>query len=212
MSHEPETYRLSPLCGDEVQMGRWRCERAGRWRRHGRRFHAGANLMPFIGALYGWPTVVGGWVVHLLNSTLAGLLFAFVVSRPDIQLIDDHEGYASRPAKAAAASVCSRGELAPGLDECAAGPSFPEPLVPLPVCSGASSSWRRSASPTSPTGCSSAGPTPRPGVAGLPTAWRARRDRRRNSVSRRSRRGGVAGALIERRLPASRWLRAAVSV
>ena len=44
--------------------------------------HGGANLMPFIGALYGWPTVFGGWITHLLNSVLLGVLFAVVVSLP----------------------------------------------------------------------------------------------------------------------------------
>lgn len=46
--------------------------------------HAGANMMPSIGALYGWPTVAGGWVGHLINSVLLGLLFALVVSRRDM--------------------------------------------------------------------------------------------------------------------------------
>ena len=43
--------------------------------------HAGANIMPFIGALYGQPTVLGGWIAHLTNSVLLGLLFALIVSR-----------------------------------------------------------------------------------------------------------------------------------
>lgn len=46
--------------------------------------HAGANMMPSIGALYGWPTVVGGWIGHLVNSVLLGLIFALIVSRWDI--------------------------------------------------------------------------------------------------------------------------------
>ena len=43
--------------------------------------HAGANMMPSIGALYGWPTVLGGWVGHLANSVVLGLVFAMIVSR-----------------------------------------------------------------------------------------------------------------------------------
>lgn len=43
--------------------------------------HGGANLMPFVGALYGWPTVVGGWLAHLVNSVLLGVLFAVLLSR-----------------------------------------------------------------------------------------------------------------------------------
>lgn len=46
--------------------------------------HAGANMMPSIGALYGWPTVVGGWTGHLVNSVLLGLVFALIVSRWDL--------------------------------------------------------------------------------------------------------------------------------
>lgn len=44
--------------------------------------HGGANLMPFIGALYGWPTVTGGWVAHLLNSVVLGVLFAVLLALP----------------------------------------------------------------------------------------------------------------------------------
>lgn len=44
--------------------------------------HAGANMMPLIGTLYGWPTAVGGWVAHLVNSVVLGLLFALIVSHP----------------------------------------------------------------------------------------------------------------------------------
>lgn len=47
--------------------------------------HAGANMMPFIGALYGWPTVIGGWIGHLINSVLIGLVFTLIVSRPLIR-------------------------------------------------------------------------------------------------------------------------------
>lgn len=42
--------------------------------------HAGSNMMPLIGALYGWPTVIGGWIAHLLNSIVIGLLFALIIS------------------------------------------------------------------------------------------------------------------------------------
>ncbi len=47
--------------------------------------HTGSNLMPLIGALYGKPTVMGGWVTHLLNSAVIGVLFAIILTRPSIR-------------------------------------------------------------------------------------------------------------------------------
>lgn len=44
--------------------------------------HFGANAMPFIGSLYGGPTVAGGWLAHLVNSAIFGVIFAYVVTRP----------------------------------------------------------------------------------------------------------------------------------
>ncbi|WP_254273805.1 hypothetical protein [Haloarcula marina] len=96
--------------------------------------HAGANLMSFVGALYGWPTVVGGWAVHLLNSVLAGLLFAFLVSRPVLQqqTTTVAESVAAGLVYAAAVGLLSAGLLLP-LSMTALGvQSLPEPLVPLP--------------------------------------------------------------------------------
>jgi len=97
-------------------------------------FHAGANLMPFVGALYGWPTVVGGWVVHLFNSVLAGLLFAFVVSRPVFhgQVESVGESVAAGVVFAAAIGLLSTGLLLPVSMSALGVQSFPEPLVPLP--------------------------------------------------------------------------------
>lgn len=43
--------------------------------------HAGANMMPLVGALYGWPTALGGWVSHMGYSILLGVVFAMLVSR-----------------------------------------------------------------------------------------------------------------------------------
>ncbi|MBV0900667.1 hypothetical protein [Haloarcula salina] len=97
-------------------------------------FHAGANLMPFVGALYGWPTVVGGWVVHLVNSVLAGLLFAFVVTRPVFhsQVESVGESVAAGVVFAAAIGLLSTGLLLPVSMSALGVQSFPEPLVPLP--------------------------------------------------------------------------------
>lgn len=97
-------------------------------------FHAGANLMPFIGALYGWPTVVGGWVVHLVNSVFAGLLFAAIISRPILreQATTTTESVAAGVVYAAAIGLVSTGILLPVSMNMLGVQSFPEPLVPLP--------------------------------------------------------------------------------
>ncbi|WP_225307798.1 MULTISPECIES: hypothetical protein [unclassified Haloarcula] len=97
-------------------------------------FHAGANLMPFVGALYGWPTVVGGWVVHLVNSAVAGLVFAVIVSRPILreQTASVAESVAAGVVYAAAIGLVSTGLLLPLSMNMLGVQSFPEPLVPLP--------------------------------------------------------------------------------
>ncbi|WP_170083756.1 hypothetical protein [Haloarcula rubripromontorii] len=97
-------------------------------------FHAGANLMPFVGALYGWPTVVGGWVVHLVNSAVAGLVFAVIVSRPVFhsQIESVGESVAAGVGFAAAIGLLSTGFLLPVSMSALEVQSFPEPLVPLP--------------------------------------------------------------------------------
>jgi hypothetical protein len=97
-------------------------------------FHAGANLMPFIGALYGWPTVVGGWAVHLVNSVVAGLLFAVIVSRPILreQTASTAETVAAGVVYAAAIGLVSTGVLLPVSMNTLGVQSFPEPLLPLP--------------------------------------------------------------------------------
>lgn len=38
------------------------------------------NAMPVIGALYGQPTLVGGWLAHLFNSVVFALVFAGAVT------------------------------------------------------------------------------------------------------------------------------------
>ncbi len=52
--------------------------------------HVGAGAMPFIGSLYGEPTVAAGWMAHLVNSIVLGVVFAFLVRRPT--LVDRVEG------------------------------------------------------------------------------------------------------------------------
>lgn len=45
----------------------------------------GTELMPLIGALYGRESFAWGWVAHLLNSVLFGLVFVAVVSQPVVR-------------------------------------------------------------------------------------------------------------------------------
>jgi hypothetical protein len=101
-------------------------------------FHAGANLMPVVGALYGWPTVLGGWVVHLLNSVLAGVLFAFVAAQPVFRDSTKTlaESVAAGVVYAAAVGLVSTGLLLPVSMTLLGIQSLPEPILPLPGAFG----------------------------------------------------------------------------
>lgn len=44
-----------------------------------------ANAMPLIGSLYGQPTVLAGWVAHLIHSAIFGLIFVALVSRTGLR-------------------------------------------------------------------------------------------------------------------------------
>ena len=44
--------------------------------------HFVMNAMPLIGALYGQPTVMAGWIAHMFHSVAFALVFAVVVTRP----------------------------------------------------------------------------------------------------------------------------------
>lgn len=96
--------------------------------------HAGANVMPFIGALYGWPTVLGGWLAHLTNSVLIGLVFALIVSRPAVrkQTADVGGCVAAGIVYAAAVGLVTSGIMLPIAMDLVGTRSFPEPLLPLP--------------------------------------------------------------------------------
>lgn len=43
---------------------------------------AGSNLMPLIGSLYGMESIPGGWIAHLFNSVLFGIIYGVVVAHP----------------------------------------------------------------------------------------------------------------------------------
>lgn len=96
--------------------------------------HAGANVMPFVGALYGWPTVTGGWVAHLVHSVLIGLVFALIVSRPVIreQMTTVSEFVVAGIVYAAAVGLVTSGVMLPVAMNLLGTISLPESLLPLP--------------------------------------------------------------------------------
>ncbi len=94
----------------------------------------GAGTMALVGSLYGYPTVLAGWVAHLFNSVVFALVFVAVVSRP---LLDE---YTTTPAElvglglgyGAALGVFTGGFLLPvGLNAVGAR-ELPVPLLPIP--------------------------------------------------------------------------------
>lgn len=96
--------------------------------------HAGANVMPLIGALYGSPTVLGGWVAHLANSVLIGLLFVVIVSHPLVedQLRSVAGGAVAGMIYGAAVGLATSGIMLPIAMNLTGTVSLPEPLLPLP--------------------------------------------------------------------------------
>lgn len=96
--------------------------------------HAGANIMPFIGALYGWPTVLGGWAAHLMNSVLIGLAFTLLVSRPLVreQMTTIPGCVAAGVVYAAAVGLVTSGVMLPIAMNALGRQTLPEPLLPLP--------------------------------------------------------------------------------
>lgn len=96
--------------------------------------HAGANIMPFIGALYGWPTVLGGWIAHLINSVVIGLVFTLIVTRRLVrqQMTSVSESVVAGVVYAAAVGLVTGGVMLPITMNAIGADSFPEPLFPLP--------------------------------------------------------------------------------
>lgn len=100
--------------------------------------YGGANLMPFIGALYGAPTEVGGWIAHLINSVLIGLLFAVIVSQPIIRerMKSMWDYIVAGVIYAAAVGLVTTGILLPLSMNLLGVQSLPDPLYPLPEFMG----------------------------------------------------------------------------
>ena len=96
--------------------------------------HFGAGTMALIGALYGRPTVLAGWVAHLFNSVVFALIFVAVVSRPLLseytssaaELVGVGLGYG------AALGVLTGGVLLPAGLNAVGATDPPVPLLPIP--------------------------------------------------------------------------------
>ncbi len=100
--------------------------------------HLGANVMSFIGALYGWPTVTGGWIVHLLNSILIALGFTFLVSRAAISERIRSVGMyiVSGIIYASAVGLVTAGVMLPATMHLRGTQTVPDPIFPLPAAIG----------------------------------------------------------------------------
>lgn len=96
--------------------------------------HAGSNMMPLVGALYGEPTVLGGWVAHVGHSVLIGLLFAALASRPALKAQTTTVGGCAVVgiAYAAAVGLATGGFMLPISLNAIGTQTFPEPLLPIP--------------------------------------------------------------------------------
>lgn len=96
--------------------------------------HAGADMMPLIGALYGRESVLFGWLAHLFNGVVFALVFVALVSRRVFReytrSVTEHVlfglGYG------AALGVVAGGVLLPLWLGAVGATALPEPLVPVP--------------------------------------------------------------------------------
>lgn len=95
--------------------------------------HVGANAMALIGSLYGWPTVTGGWVVHLVNSVAIALLFTAVVSRPAVadRVEDVWQYVVGGVAYATAVGLVTAGVMLPVTMNLTGTRTLPETILPV---------------------------------------------------------------------------------
>lgn len=95
--------------------------------------HLGANMMPFIGALYGHESVLWGWLAHLLNSVVFAVVFVAVIS------IGLPETYKGTPGEfvmlgvgfGAALGVLGGGVFLPLWMGAVGASTLPTPIVPV---------------------------------------------------------------------------------
>ncbi|GAB3423547.1 hypothetical protein GCM10027435_29660 [Haloparvum alkalitolerans] len=96
--------------------------------------HLALDLMPVIATLIGGDTTLAGWVVHLFNSTLFGLLFVGVFARPFFEeLLVDLGGCVSLGVvHSAALGLLTGGLLLPVALALEGATSLPVPTLPFP--------------------------------------------------------------------------------
>lgn len=95
--------------------------------------HLGADIMPFIGALYGYESVVWGWLAHLVNSVVFAAVFVTIVT------LALPETYKGTPGEfvlvglgfGAALGVLAGGLLLPLWLGAVGAATLPEPVVPV---------------------------------------------------------------------------------
>ncbi|ELZ49271.1 hypothetical protein C464_05068 [Halorubrum coriense DSM 10284] len=123
--------------GPPVAQRRWRAGAVGglvAGAAMGGVLHFGLGLMPTIGALVGVETVLGGWAVHLFNSTLFGALFVAVFDRPFFaELRGDVGGCLSLGVvHSALLGVLTGGLLLPAAIAIEGATALPVPTLPVP--------------------------------------------------------------------------------
>ena len=96
--------------------------------------HAGSNMMPLVGALYGWPTALGGWVAHLVHSVLLGVLFSVLASRPALKAQTSNVGgcVGVGIGFAAAVGLATGGLMLPISLNAIGAQTLPDPYLPIP--------------------------------------------------------------------------------
>lgn len=95
--------------------------------------HLGADVMSFIGALYGHESVLWGWLAHLLNSVVFAVAFVAVISRvlPATYKGTVLEFVMLGLGFGAAVGVVTGGVLLPLWMGAVGASSLPAPLVPV---------------------------------------------------------------------------------
>jgi hypothetical protein len=96
--------------------------------------HSTTNALPLVGALYGQPTLVGGWLAHLFNSVVFALVFAGALTLTPLR------SYATGLAEyaglglgyGALLGVVTGGLVLPVALNLAGTTTLPVPLWPLP--------------------------------------------------------------------------------
>lgn len=95
--------------------------------------HAGANLMPFIGALYGHQSLLWGWMAHLVNAVVFAVLFVAIASRTlaGIYTRTASELVMLGVGFGAVLGILTGGALLPLWMGAVGAATLPEPLVPV---------------------------------------------------------------------------------